>query len=216
MARRLVGSYELLHPVWRDCLGATFIARDRCGRPVALRVLPAALAADAAVRRHFEEDGPLLRSLRHPNLAGVVDLVTAGETLAVVSEAVVGTSLRQPGELPRDHIRRGVAAGLSALREAGLPHRLLAPGTVILARTGEVRLTDIALSRLLADSAAGRALLKPSSDPAFRALLRRPLRPPRLPFVALRARWEHVFDLSPGSSTPVDNCAENGACGRVL
>jgi serine/threonine protein kinase len=178
MARRLVGSYELLHPVWRDGLGATFIARDRCGLPVSLRVLPAELAGDDAVRRRFAEDGPLLRSLRHPNLAGVVDLVSAGETLAVVSEAVVGTTLRHRlvRDLPRERIRRGVAAGLSALRRAGLPHRLLGPATVMLTRSGEVRLTDIALSRLLADSAAGRALLQPpAGDREFRALVRRPL-----------------------------------------
>jgi serine/threonine protein kinase len=69
-----------------------------------------------------------------------------------------------------------VAAGLSALRRAGLPHRLLGPATVMLTRSGEVRLTDIALSRLLADSAAGRALLQPpAGDREFRALVRRPL-----------------------------------------
>jgi serine/threonine protein kinase len=178
MARRLVGSYELLHPVWRDRLGATFIARDRCGLPVSLRVLPAMLAGDARVRRHFEEDGPVLRALRHPNLAGVVDLVDAYETLAVVSEAVVGTTLRHrlARDLPRERIRRSVAAGLSALRAAGVPHRLLGPATVVLTPTGDVRLTDIALSRLLADSAAGRALLQsPAHDREFRALLRKPL-----------------------------------------
>ncbi len=166
MGTRVGGRYELAHPVWRDRLGATFVARDENGGPVSLRILPASLAADPAVRRRFREDASLLRSLRHPNLVPVRELVEAGGTLAIASEVVDGRTLRHllhTGRLRRGdvrRIRRAVSAGLAALRAAGLPHRLLIPATVVLPRDGEVALTDIAVSRLLADSAAGRALLR--------------------------------------------------------
>jgi serine/threonine-protein kinase len=183
MGTRLAGRYELLHPVWRDDLGATFIARDAAGRPVSLRVLPATLAADPAVRSRFQEDGGILRSLRHPNLAAVHDLVASDDVLAIASDAVLGSTLRHrlrtSGRLTRAEIariRRGVAAGLSALRVAGLPYPPPSPGAVILTSTGEVCLTDIAVPRLLIDSASGRRLLSARRSPpvrspvAFRAL----------------------------------------------
>jgi len=175
----LAGRYELLHPVWRDPLGTTFIARDRTGWPISVRLLPAALTADPAVRARFREDGPLLLSLHHENLAPVRDLIATDTQLAIAADAVDGVTLRQrlrSGRLPRRQattIEAAVTAGLAALQESGMTHGLLGPATVTLARGGGVRLTDVAVARLVADSPTGRALLRPRSDEhARRALLR--------------------------------------------
>src|SRR3954452_7120163 len=176
----LAGRYELLHPVWRDALGTTYVARDRTGWPISVRVLPAALTADEAVRTRFQSDGPLLLSLRHENLAPIRDLVVTDERLAIASDAVDGVTLRRrlrEGRLPRakaTKIEAAIAAGLTALHEAGLTHGLLSPTTVALPRGGGARLTDVAVTRLVADSATGRALLgsRGSDAQALRALLR--------------------------------------------
>lgn len=175
MGTRLGGRYELLHPVWRDRLGSTWIARDPAGWPVSVRVLPAALAEDRAVLCRFATDKSRLTAIRHPNLAAVLDL-TAGEgTAAIVSEAVDGVSLRHlPAPLPPHEARRvgaAVTAALTALHDAGVPHAHLGPGNVYLTRDGEIRLGDIALTHLLADSPTGRALLPPTADHPVRALL---------------------------------------------
>lgn len=173
----LAGRYELLHPVWRDPLGTTFIARDRTGWPIAVRLLPAALSADPAVRTRFREDGPLLLSLRHENLAPVRDLVATETQLAIAADAVDGATLRQrlrAGRLPRlevHDIEAAVAAGLAALHEAGLTHGLIGPATVALPRGG-ARLTDVAVTRLVADSATGRTLLRAAA--AYPSRTRRP------------------------------------------
>jgi serine/threonine protein kinase len=175
----LAGRYELLHPVWRDALGTTWIARDRTGWPISVRLLPAALTADQAVRARFREDGPLLLSLHHENLAPVRDLVATDEQLAIAADAVDGVTLRhrlRERRLLRSkaaEIEAGVTAGLTALHEAGLTHGLLGPTTVTLPRTGGVRLTDVAVTRLVADSATGRALLRSCAESrSCRALLR--------------------------------------------
>lgn len=184
----LAGRYELLHPVSRDALGATYIARDRTGWPISVRLLPAALAADAAVRARFRADGPLLLSLRHENLAPVRDLVATETQLAIASDAVDGVTLRRrlrDGRLPRKEVgelEAAVTAGLAALHESGVTHGLLGPATVTLLRRGGARLTDVAVTRLVADSATGRALLegaaayparaRRSDEHACRALLR--------------------------------------------
>lgn len=179
----LAGRYELLHPVWRDALGTTYIARDRTGWPISVRVLPAALTADPAVRTRFREDGPLLLSLRHENLAPIRDLIATDKQLAIASDAVDGVTLRRrlrEGRLPRSkttEIEAAVTAGLTALHEAGMTHGLLGPATVTLPRGGGARLTDVAVTRLVVDSTAGRALLRSladgrSDEQACRALLR--------------------------------------------
>jgi serine/threonine protein kinase len=181
----LAGRYKLLHPVWRDALGTTYVARDRTGWPIAVRLLPAALTADPAVRARFREDGPLLLSLRHENLAPVRDLVATETHLAIAADAVDGITLRQrlrDGRLPRPEvpeIEAAVTAGLHALHESGVTHGLLGPATVTLPRNGGARLTDVAVARLVADSPTGRALLRAAaaypSRPdrqACRALLR--------------------------------------------
>ena len=174
----LAGRYELLHPVWRDPLGTTFIARDRTGWPIAVRLLPAELTADPAVRMRFHEDGPLLLSLRHENLAPVRDLVATETQLAIAADAVDGVTLRQrqrAGRLPRTETRdieAAITAGLAAMHEAGLTHGLIGPTTVALPRRGPARLTDVAVARLVADSATGRTLLRAAA--AYPSRTRRP------------------------------------------
>lgn len=174
----LAGRYELLHPVWRDPLGTTFVARDRTGWPIAVRLLPAVLSVDPAVRARFREDGPLLLSLRHKNLAPVRDLVATETQLAIAADAVDGVTLRQRlhvGRLPRSEVHdveAAIAAGLAALHETGMTHELIGPATVALPRSGGACLTDVAVARLVADSATGRTLLRAAA--AYPSRTRRP------------------------------------------
>lgn len=163
--------YQVVHPLWRDRLGETYVARDRrTGAPVAVRTLRGDLAT-AAVARRLHEDRHRLTALRHPNLAAVLDLTEdrfdGTDVLTIVSEAVEGTTLRhrlRTGHPPnRDEAARvgtGIAAGLHALHEAGLLHQNLRPDTVVLTRTGDVRLTDIALAHLVSATPAGRDHLR--------------------------------------------------------
>jgi eukaryotic-like serine/threonine-protein kinase len=159
--------YQVLHPLWRDRLGETHVARDRrIGTPVTVRTLRGDLAAAPVARRLHEERGRLT-ALRHPHLAAVLDLtedrVEGADVLTIVSEAVEGTTLRhrlRTGRPPdRDeaaHIAAGLASALHAMHEAGLLHQNLRPDTVMLTRTGDVRLTDVALAHLVSATPAGR------------------------------------------------------------
>ena len=152
MGSRPGDRYQLLHPVWRDGLGMTHIGRGPDGAPAAVRVLPPALAADPAVLWRAVTDRTLLTGIRHPNLAGVRD-VLVGDGVAIAARPVLGTTLRRwRGPLAGVELRRigaGIVAGLRALHEHGVWHRNLSPDTVVLARTGEVVLTDIAVGHLV-------------------------------------------------------------------
>lgn len=167
MGRLLGERYQVVHPVWRDPLGETYVARDRqTGSPVAVRTLCGDLAAGAVARR-FHEERRRLTALRHPRLAGVLDLTEDRDVLGIVSEVVEGPTLRQrlrsrtaPAIAEVARIGAGVAAGLQALHEAGLVHQNLSPENVVLTPTGEIRLTDIAVAHLVTAAPAGRARLR--------------------------------------------------------
>ena len=147
MRRRVGDRYQLLHPVWRDRLGETLVARDRAdGNPVAVRLLPGTGPLRAGTHAR-------LTALRGPHLAGVLDLVEHGDLLAVVSEIVPGPTVRQrlragrpsAGEAAR--VGAGVAAGLAVLHADDLLHRNLNAGNVIVTPE-RVVLTDFALAAL--------------------------------------------------------------------
>jgi serine/threonine protein kinase len=146
-----MGRYQLLHPVRRDRHGMIHIGRGPDGWPAAVRVLSPELATPA-VRRRAVADRAALAGVRHPNLARVRDIVVADEVM-IAEDAFVGRTLhtfRRPIDAA-EFLRIGaeVAAGLHALHESGLLHGTLGPASVLVERDGDVRLTDIAVGRLL-------------------------------------------------------------------
>ena len=144
-----MGPYRLLHPVWRDRFGMTHIGRGPDGAPAAVRVLP----RDPAVVRRADAVRELFTGLRHPNLAGVKDVLVDDGGVAIAAEAVLGVALRRwegPLTTARFHqIGEELVAGLLALHNHGVTHRNLSTSTVMIDRTGRVVLTDIAVGHLV-------------------------------------------------------------------
>ena len=129
------------------------------GRPVALKVLPPDRADDPEFRARFKREWLMAASIEHPN---VIPVYAAGEErdqLYLVMRLVKGTDLhrmlRDRGPLaPREAavIAAQVGSALDALHAAGLVHRDVKPGNVLLEDTGGVFLSDFGLSRLEASS----------------------------------------------------------------
>jgi serine/threonine protein kinase len=146
-----MGPYRLLHPVWRDRFGMTHIGRGPDGAPAAIRVLPPALARDPAVVRRAGT--AVFTGIRHPNLAGVKDILVDDEGIAIAADAVLGTPLRSwRGPLTVARFRQissELVAGLLALHSHGVTHRNLSASNVMIDRTGRVVLTDIAVGHVV-------------------------------------------------------------------
>jgi hypothetical protein len=129
-------------------------ARDaRLDRQVAVKVLPAALAEDAASLARFEREAKAVAALSHPNILAVHDVGRADGTSYAVMELLEGESLRQrlaAGPLPPRkalEIAREVALGLAAAHEKGIVHRDLKPENLFLTRDGRVKILDFGLAR---------------------------------------------------------------------
>lgn len=169
---RLLGErYQVVHPLWRDRLGETFVALDRArGVPVVARLLRGPLAGPATAHR-FARERHRLTAIRDPHLAAVLDLTRDGDELVIVSEAVEGYTLRHhlrsgtPSTAESARIGAGVAAALAALHAGGVVHQHVHPDKIVLGPDGRARLTDVALAHLLDPNPAAREHLR-GADPA--------------------------------------------------
>ncbi|WP_409332808.1 serine/threonine-protein kinase [Trujillonella humicola] len=158
--RRVLGDrYELVELVATGGMGRVWRARDRrLDRTVAVKVLRSEYTDDAVSLARFRAEAQVSARLRHRNIAALHDYGEAtgpdGEVCAfLVMELVEGESLaarlaREP-RLPPDVVLDVVdqtAAALSAAHEAGVVHRDVKPGNVLLGSDGVVRITDFGIA----------------------------------------------------------------------
>jgi Tol biopolymer transport system component len=145
-------------------MGDVYRARDaRLSRDVAVKVLPAALAADRDRLARFELEAQALAALNHPNILGVYDVGTLDSVPYVVSELLEGETLRErlsgsplPARKALDFAVQ-LAHGLAAAHDKGIVHRDLKPENVFVTRDGRVKILDFGLAKLLERPAEGAA-----------------------------------------------------------
>ena len=148
-----LGPYEILAPLGAGGMGEVYRARDtRLGRDVAVKVLPAHLSQAPENRARFEREARLASSLGHPNICALHDIGREADVDYLVMELVDGESLAERlvrGPLATaDVLRLGaqIAEALDRAHRAGVVHRDLKPGNVMLSRTG-AKLMDFGLAR---------------------------------------------------------------------
>ena len=158
--RVLADRYELVSPLARGGMGQVWRARDRLlNRPVAVKILRSEFTDDPSFRARFRAEAQHAAMIVHPNIAAVFDYgeVPAdgtGEPLAyLVMELVEGESLahllrREPRLGPELtlSILRQTAAALAAAHAAGIVHRDVKPGNVLVAPDGTVKITDFGVA----------------------------------------------------------------------
>src|SRR5512141_459652 len=91
-----LGSYEILSPLGAGGMGEVYRARDpRLSRDVAVKVLPAGLAADRDALARFEREARAVAALSHPNILSIFDFGEEGGVSFAVMELLEGETLRQ-------------------------------------------------------------------------------------------------------------------------
>jgi Tol biopolymer transport system component len=148
-----LGPYEILSPLGAGGMGEVYRARDtRLLRDVAVKVVPQHLSSNLQVRTRFEREARAVSSLNHPHICTLFDVGRAGEIDYLVMELVEGETLAarlKRGPLPLGEVLRlatQIALALEVAHRAGVVHRDLKPGNVMLTKTG-AKLMDFGLAK---------------------------------------------------------------------
>ena len=148
-----LGPYEVVAPLGAGGMGEVYRARDmRLGRDVAVKVLPSHLSESAEARARFEREARVISGLNHPHLCVLHDLGRENGIDYLVMELVEGETLAQRiarGPLPTAEVQRlgaEIADALDRAHRAGVVHRDLKPGNVMLSKSG-AKLMDFGLAR---------------------------------------------------------------------
>ena len=151
-----LGPYEVTAQIGVGKMGEVYRATDTSlKRPVAIKVLPASVAADAERLARFQREAQVLAALNHPNMAAIYGLERSEATTALVMELVEGTTLADriaQGAIPLDEalpIAKQYADALEAAHEQGIIHRDLKPSNIKVRFDSTVKVLDFGLAKAM-------------------------------------------------------------------
>ncbi len=153
--QRLGGRYQLVERVAIGGMGEVWRAHDDVlGRDVAVKAINASYAEDRSFLERFRAEARHTAALSHPGIANVYDYGEEGGTAYLVMELVDGEPLSalldREGRLPAGttmDIVGQAAMALQAAHDAGMVHRDVKPGNLIVRPDGVVKITDFGIAR---------------------------------------------------------------------
>jgi len=148
-----VAHYNILERLGGGALGDVYRARDtRVGRTIALMLAPPDLIADPARRQQFLRDANAARTLNHPNIAMLFDVVEQDGRCYLAYEFAAGPSLRQEMSGRAMPLRRAIelaaqiADALAEGHAQGFVHGDLRPETVVVTPKGSTKILNFGMA----------------------------------------------------------------------
>ncbi len=162
LSGRLVGDYQLLRRLGRGGMADVYLAEQRSlKRKIALKVLKAELAADQNYVKRFHHEAQAAASLVHASIVQIHDVGCVDGIHYIAQEYVEGKNLKQfilsQGTIDARlavSVMRQVASALHRAGSRGIIHRDIKPENIMLARTGEVKVADFGLARVMGNGEA--------------------------------------------------------------
>src|SRR5215510_7947886 len=142
-------------------MGEVYLAQDtRLDRKVALKILPAEVAADPDRMKRFVQEAKAASGLNHPNIITIYEIDQADSTSFIATEFIEGATLRErmlaqpmpPGDVLTVAIQ--IASALAAAHANGIVHRDIKPENIIVRSDGIVKVLDFGLAKLTGQGSA--------------------------------------------------------------
>jgi tetratricopeptide (TPR) repeat protein len=156
ISSQTLGHYRLLERIGEGGMGVVYRARDEhLERDIALKVLPPSVVRDESARRRFRKEALTLARLNHPNIETLHGFEADGDVDFLVTEYVPGMTLASKlarGALRESELLEYAIQLASALEEAhkqGVIHSDLKPANILITPSGQVKVLDFGLARLL-------------------------------------------------------------------
>ncbi len=150
-----LGRYEIRSQLGAGGRGEVYLAQDtKLDRKVALKILPAEVAANQERMRRFVHEAKAASALNHPNIITIHEIDETDSTNFIATEFIDGETLRErmrsaPMKLGEVlDVGAQIADALSAAHTAGIIHRDIKPENVMLRRDGIVKVLDFGLAKL--------------------------------------------------------------------
>ncbi len=148
------GRYELVRSLGGGGMSEVYLARDRLlSREVAVKVIRPELAAEERSLARFRREARAAASLSHPGIVAIHDVGVHQDAPFIVMERVEGRTLGQvlhdEGRLSPDRVAEigsAVARALAAAHAAGIVHRDVKPGNIMLTESGQVKVLDFGIA----------------------------------------------------------------------
>ena len=162
-----IGRYEIHSKIGTGGMGEVYLAEDtQLHRRVAIKVLPADVAAKQDRMRRFKQEAMAAAALNHPNIAHIYEIGESDNINFIAMEFVDGQTLRQKIYRERTDLRKllrflqHAAEGLARAHAAGVVHRDLKPDNIMVTRDGHAKILDFGLAKLI----SGQKLSSSSSE----------------------------------------------------
>lgn len=171
---RRLGDYTPAERLGEGGQGIVYLAYDALGEPVAVKVLRAGVPGGQRARARFLTEAAAARRVTSGHVARLLDADIGGDRPYIVSEYIDGPTLQDvvadEGPLTGARLRRvavRTAMALAEIHRAGVVHRDVKPGNVVLG-PGGAKVIDFGIARVL-DDASAPITTSPIGTPAYMA-----------------------------------------------
>jgi len=150
-----LGRYEIRSQIGEGGMGEVYLAQDtKLDRKVALKILPAEVAADRNRMSRFVQEAKAASALNHPNIITIHEIEQIDSVNFIATEFIDGETLRhQMRNAPMKlgevlDVAAQIASALSAAHAAGIVHRDIKPENIMLRHDGIVKVLDFGVAKL--------------------------------------------------------------------
>ena len=149
-----IGPYEIRALIAAGGMGEVYRALDpRLNRSVAIKILQDRWFSNAQQKQRFLREARTVSALNHPGIIHIYDILSHGESDAIVMEHVEGKTLRnllQSGQIEKNRaldITTQVSSALAAAHKAGIIHRDIKPENIMVTNDHHVKVLDFGLAK---------------------------------------------------------------------